>query len=377
MNRRLYYLKLETGKGAGASDVHPNAVINGLRTHGWHVTVFEPRIRPKLLEGRNPLVRLWNVLSLQVEVILSLIRRRPDVLYVRNHFAAIPSALAAKRLGIATVQELNGANEVFVVWPQAKWFAPLIWWSTRKQLALADAVIAVTAELGAWVCQEMGVPRDRLHIIGNGADPDLFSPRARSRYTLPMRYYVVFFGALAPWQGLDTALAAVDCDEWPPDVYLVIAGDGPERHRVEKAAQANERIRYLGQIPHSEVPEVVSSSIAALSLKVNLLGHARFSSPLKVFEALSCGVPVIVTDIGEQAEIVRNYGCGITLPTNDPCALAHAVRFLRENPATGVSMGQKGREAVLKFHSWGRVAERTANVLDFVLRSATHTTRSM
>ena len=95
--------------------------------------------------------------------------------------------------------------------------------------------------------------RQAYHVIGNGADVDLFKPTSTAR--IPgSRDYVVFVGALASWQGIETVLDAVKAPEWPSNVDVVIAGDGKERGGVEAAARNNARIRWLGTIPYAEFP---------------------------------------------------------------------------------------------------------------------------
>jgi glycosyltransferase involved in cell wall biosynthesis len=231
----------------------------------------------------------------------------------------------------------------------------------RVQLRWADAVIAVTPGLAGYVAEVTGRPGNH-HVVGNGADVDRFHPASASVGTNP-HPYVVFIGALAPWQGIDVVLNAARAAAWPPNVDLVIAGDGKERGRVEVAALGSQHIRWLGAIPYSEVATLLAGSLAALVPRANR-PNARFGlSPLKLFEAMACGVPVVASDLPGLREIVGAHDCGMTFAAGDPDALARAVADLAEDPVRASQMGSRGRAAAVALYSWDIRSSETEQVL--------------
>jgi glycosyltransferase involved in cell wall biosynthesis len=198
----------------------------------------------------------------------------------------------------------------------------------------------------------------------------LFLPGATTERELP-RPYALFFGALAAWQGLEVLLRAVDEAVWPSDVTLIIVGDGAERPRVEAAAAASSKIRYLGKVSYRSMPGIVAGSLVGISPQTDLGGRAVTGlSPIKVYETLASGVPVIVSDFPGQAELVREVNCGIVIPPGDASALATAVARLFTNPSVRAQMGQCGRQAVEREHSWAKRAEDTSAVLERALAGA-------
>jgi glycosyltransferase involved in cell wall biosynthesis len=181
---------------------------------------------------------------------------------------------------------------------------------------------------------------------------------------------VIFFGALAAWQGIDVLLAATSRLEWPSDVALVVLGEGVGRTTVERAAASNPRVQYLGVWPYRDVAGAVAHSIAGLAPKTG--GPERTViglSPLKMYETVSCGTPLIATDMPSQADFVRGIGCGIVVPQEDPQALAQAVATLAGNDALARAMGMRGRAAVVAEHSWERRAGETLSVIERVRAS--------
>jgi glycosyltransferase involved in cell wall biosynthesis len=292
--------------------------------------------------------------------------RRVDAVYVRAHFAAFPTALAAKLLRIPVVQEVNGPFEdLFIAWPWTRRIEGGCKWLARTQLRWADALVVVTPGYEDWVEREVGTKW--VNVIPNAANTDLFRPHASTSQDLP-HPYIIFFGALAEWQGLDVLLAATERPEWPEEVSLVIVGDGVGEGKVREAAARNHRVRYLGRIPYEEMPGVIAGSLASISVQTNLEERASLGLyPLKVFESLACGVPVIVSDYPGQADLVREHRCGLVIPSGDAAALARSVATLYGDPGLRGEMAHRGREIVAREHSWQRRAEQTDHLLRLIL----------
>lgn len=362
--KKVNYLCLQATREGQASYAHVHEIINGLRSRGWQVELFEPAYASAdVLPGC--LIRLIEFLRVQVKLWRKIQGR--DILYIRAHFAAFPSALLARLLHFRVVQEVNGPYEdLFIAWPWTRYFSTLFKWLLRVQLRWANAVVVVTPQLEEWVREESG--QTRIYIVPNGANIDLFYPEATSNYQIE-KPYVVFFGALAPWQGIDTMIQAAELPEWPEPVKLVIIGDGAERFRVEEALTHNPKIVYMGKLPYRELPGIVANSLAGLVPKNSKGGYSYTGLfPLKLFETLACGVPVVVTDFSGQADLVRKYGCGLVVSSDDPHALAEAVAYLYQNLAVAKTMGQRGRKAIEEEHSWDKRAADTESVLLEVLR---------
>jgi glycosyltransferase involved in cell wall biosynthesis len=235
----------------------------------------------------------------------------------------------------------------------------------RTQYRRADRVITVTEELGRWLEVETG--RSDVEVVPNGANTDLFAPGAEVPRGLPSRY-AVFVGALAEWQGLPTVLDAVSEAAWPPDVGLVIVGDGALREMAEEYARTDPLVTYLGRLPYAEVPGVLGGALTALVPMNNLRGRSDTGlSPLKLYEALACGVPVVATDFPGQAELVRDAGAGIVVPPSDAGALAAAVARLAADPESARAMGASGMAVVRERHSWAVRSRQTAEIVRSLL----------
>ena len=287
------------------------------------------------------------------------------VLYVRAHPTGALISVAASLLRVPTVLEINAPpTELKDSFPWLKPFLGLLVLNSRMMWKRADALVVVTPEMGKWL-EAHGIERPYV-VVPNGADTEFFHPDAGSEdhgLSLPDNY-VVFFGAFAAWQGIPTMLEAANLPEWPDNVRLLLAGDGALRESVKQAAAANDRIHYLGHLPHREIPALVANSIAALSLKnPSKQNRSVGMSPLKVYEALACATPVVVTDLPGQREVVQENSCGIVIPPEDPQALARAVSYLASHERERELMGARGRSTIENEHSWKTRAEATSQLL--------------
>lgn len=360
MKGNIKYLCLQATREGQASYAHVHEIIKGLRQREWEVDLFQPSYHKTTLIP-NPLSRLWQFIKVQI-CLWCCTKNNVDVLYIRSHFAAFPSVAWAKINKIITVLEINSPYEdLFLAWPWTRYFRFLFITLMRVQMSWANHLIVVTPQLKSWAIDEVG--NKSVDIIPNAANINIFHPKATTNLRLPS-HYVIFFGALSPWQGIETMLDAIKDPKWPTEVQLVLVGDGFERSRIEDAARSNSNIIYLGQKGYLEIPGIVTNAIAGLIPKNNKGERVKTGlSPLKLYETLACGVPVIITDFPGQADLVNNNNCGLVIPPEDPEALAKAVAYLNAHPQERKEMGSKGRQLIEQEHSWDKRASVTEEVL--------------
>jgi glycosyltransferase involved in cell wall biosynthesis len=271
-----------------------------------------------------------------------------DVVYVRAHFAAAPVVWWAQARGIHVVHEINGQpRDLGISYPALKFFVPIFAWLHRVQYRRATYLFAVTEGLKEWVRGFAG--HDRVAVISNGANTDIFHPDG------PAADFggrvVVFVGGLVAWHGINTMLAALREDDWPPDIALVIIGDGRERAKLERCPES--RLKWLELKPYADIPTFLRGALAALCIIEDPGGRsASGAAPLKMFEAMACGIPVIVSDLPFQTDIVRAADAGLVVPPGSPAALAQAVATLTRDNVEARRMGRNGAAYVLREASW-------------------------
>lgn len=354
--RVVYYLCQQVVHQGQGSYAHVTEIIQGLTRRGWNVRLFQPRYARRE-RMPSPVFRLPGMIWAEIRLVTA--RPLPDVVYVRAHLISNLVAHWCALRGIAYVEEVNGSGtDAAKVYPILRHVAWLDRWASGWRWRHASAVITVTPLLREHVLRT--APAAYVEIVPTGANTTLF--HAPVDQPNPMNApYVIFFGSLAPWHDLKTMLAATELSLWPADMRLVILGSGRQAWLAEEAARHNARVVYKPAVPYQEVALWVGHATAALSLLQTSNGLSP--SPLKLYEAMACSVPVIVSEALGQAELIRAAGCGLVIPEGDPVALASAVAALRGDAHASILMGERGRQAVVLSHSWDVRAEHTHRIL--------------
>ncbi|MDY0216007.1 MAG: glycosyltransferase [Bacteroidales bacterium] len=137
------------------------------------------------------------------------------------------------------------------------------------------------------------------------------------------------------------------------DSKLCLAGKfSPESLETEaKNHKSWNKVEYLGFINRKEVYELMSSSIAGLVI-LHPTQSYRDSLPIKMFEYMSAGIPVICSDFELWKSIVEQEKCGICVNPMNTDEIAAAMNFIKNNPDKAILMGKNGKDSILKKYNW-------------------------
>ena len=240
-----------------------------------------------------------------------------------------------------------------------------------RMLRRAAAVVTVTHGLREIVIERYGVDPERVFVVENGVDPELFRPldtaEARATLGLPPGPLACYVGNLVRWQGLDTLLEAMN--ELPSSYRLILVGDGPSRahlvRQVEKLA-LDGRVHFAGIVPHDQVPLYIAAAdvcAASFSSERNVRSGV---SALKVLEYLACARPIVVTAVPGAVELVETYRCGLVVPPEDPHAFGAALAQVRERPSFRAA-ALRASEFVRHERTWDRTAGKVIDIFERLL----------
>ncbi len=366
--KTLTYISFEPLRQGHASYTHVIEIINGLKEEEWIINLIAPEYKSTNLPG--VITRLLSFLKLWLHLLFS---PKTDMIYTRMHFAGFIVSLIAKLKHIPIAVEVNGPFEdLYIAWPSVKKFRFIFDTLMRKQMQLASVIISVTPGLQQYSKKKLSRYKKQpfFEVVTNGANTSIFMPKDQ----LPLKPslfmkagekpYAAFYGTFAQWQGLDNLLNAATSPFWPPELELRLAGDGAMRPLVEEAAAKNKHISYLGRIDYQDMPYFVSGSKLSFVLTQDTDGRGQFGLyPLKLFEAMAAGIPVITTQLPGQKDVVTNSDCGIVIPNSSPETLCEAVIAIYKNQNRAKKYGRNGREAAEKLYSWKQLAKRTDRIL--------------
>jgi glycosyltransferase involved in cell wall biosynthesis len=364
---RLLYANFEAMSPDRAAFTHVQGLVGGLEKCGWSVHLIAAR--EDRARGRDVARQLLRYLRITLRAISAL--PRADALYVRGHFAAWPLAQCARFLRLPIFHEINGIPEdVIVTYPAMRPIRSLLLWFYKSQFRRASHLFAVTSGLADHMKTFSG--HSRVSVAPNGVDPALFrhwdAPRPP---TAPAEDYALFYGDLAQWHGLELMLSASRDSAWPRNLVLLMIGRGSAAASVAIPPDLIGRVIWMDRMAHDHLPPFIIHAQLGLVPITDPSGRSRTGVlPLKLIEMMACGIPVIVTDLPEQANLVRENGCGIVVPIDDPHALALAVAEIADS-SNGPDMGRRGRAAVETAHNWEVIAKKVSEILSQAVASRT------
>lgn len=143
-----------------------------------------------------------------------------------------------------------------------------------------------------------------------------------------------------------------------PDVFLRLAGHFPVAADKDAAMghPAWNRVRFDGWVSRDGVADILANARAGLVV-LKPVAHEMQTLPIKLFEYMAAGVPVISSDFPIWREIVDEAGCGLLVDPDQPEQIAEAMQWMLDNPEQAQLMGQRGRDAVLARFNWERESE--------------------
>ncbi|MCP2257272.1 Glycosyltransferase involved in cell wall bisynthesis [Streptoalloteichus tenebrarius] len=224
----------------------------------------------------------------------------------------------------------------------------------------AHAVITLTTRLARLLAAD-GVAPERLHVIPSGVRRALFHTVDGAPLADVPRPRVLFLGRLHRQKGVADLVRALTL---VPSARLVLAGDGPERDRLARLADAlgvADRVRFLGFVPHDRVPSLLrDADLLVMPSRYEELGTA-------LVEARHVGVPVVATRVGGIPDVVRDGVDGLLVPPGDIPALACALHRLVHDPALARRLARQAR-AHADQYTWEVLAGQVLDVYREVLR---------
>jgi glycosyltransferase involved in cell wall biosynthesis len=230
----------------------------------------------------------------------------------------------------------------------------------QNAAAAAAGIIAVSQALKDAMV-ELGVAADKITVLRNGVDLELFHPRgreeARAKFGLTRRT-LVSVGLLIERKGHELIIGALPD---LPDTELLIAGDGEEREKLKALAVklgVGARVRFLGSVPHRELQKLY---VAADAL---VLASSREGWPNVLLEAMACGTPVVASNIWGNPEVVATPDAGVLMAARTSAGVADAVKTLF------TQLPERARtRAFAERHSWEATTRGQIDLFRHILRA--------
>lgn len=367
--------------GTTGGSVHVRSVAKGLAALGHDVHVLAaPGDGPFPDDGARwlPLAPPFGARQLRwartAEVTRIARHLRPDAIIERYYNFGGEGVAAAAAAGALAVLEVNAPvidhprsrkamlDAALVVRPMRRW--------RDRMCARADLIVTPTASI-----LPPDTARDKVVELEWGADTDRFRPGAPGplRFERPPGTLAVFAGAFRNWHGADHLVRAVRAmrARGRTDLSAVLIGDGPELARAREAAGADEGIVFTGAIPHDEMPaHLAAADIGAAPFDTAAhrpLSLGFYWSPLKIFEYMASGLPVVAPAVDRIPALVGHEVEGLLYDPASAGGLTTALERLSD-PSARERLGRAARARALADYSWTAHCGRLAAAIDAARR---------
>lgn len=359
--------------------VHFWGLVEGIKSSGCQAKAIVPRYgHADVCNSEDvsflqlPSHRLGSFLLLQLCTVLYLpywlIKYRPQAVYVRACFFASLMHLMCWLAGVPLILEVDAivAEEVKMRGQQkiVAWVLELL---DKLNYRFADGIVCVTEGLREEVIRRGANPKTTL-AIHNAPRTNIMRPlnqrQARRQLGLAEDGYIVgFIGTFAPWQGLDLLVHAAKCivDSGQQSVRFILVGEGQCREQLDQMIEQfglNSFFSFSAPVPYQQV-SVFNSACDVVVVPIYDPRKLRYGlSPLKFWDAVSAGVPVLVPEGSQLEDVLQRLRLPGVFRTGDKKHLAETILGVLAQTEYHLSMRGDVHRMVAEQYSWGRVAER-------------------
>lgn len=288
---------------------------------------------------------------------------RPAIVQATSDYNnALPAFRAARRVGAPFIYEMRGLRELTMAARQGDEDSERFRLSRAFEVAVAqdaDQLLCITRG----VAEEMaagGVDRRKIKLLPNAVNPEAFADvnaaQVRRRLGIPAETFVIVYaGSLTFYEGLDDVITATSLlRDRSLDAKLLIVGDGTYRRTLEahvRSLNADGFVTFLGRVEPSRVSQYLAiADVVPIVRKA--FSVCKIVSPLKPFEAMALGRPVVVSELAALTEIVQDSVTGFVCPPSDPPALARLLERLARTIGLGEMAGRRARRWVAAERTW-------------------------
>ena len=306
---------------------------------------------------------------LQGKLLRKFAKSPPDFIYVRAALHSVAPLALARETGRPLLVELNAPlvaeNQAYRDGATAE----LARAAECSLLQAADAVLVVSAQLvdHAIAC---GARPEQVHVIANAVDPELFhpaqaDPRLRAAYGIGDGPVLGFVGGLRQWHGVEALPELLQkLTDSHPDARLVIVGSGPLESTLKQRLAdlcLGERAIFTGALEHAAVARLIREFDIALAPYPEL-DHEFYFSPLKLFEYMACGIPVVAANTGQIGEIVVHGSTGLLYPPGNFDELVRCCSDLLGKPSQARVIGSAAADEISQNYTWAGNAARVVEI---------------
>lgn len=295
-----------------------------------------------------------NAISTLLEELVAV--EKPDFIYERYSPFSVAGSIFAKKRKIPHILEVNAPLA-----EQGKKYRKQALQDASELLELtafhqAGMIITLTHQLKDWLINS-GISPDKINVRPCGVDENCFSPIGPSmKDRFSGKIVLGFVGSLKPWHDIEMLVDIFRKLAYDPRYHLLVVGEGPmKKTLVPLAEEFPDRVTLTGAVDQEEVPQYIRAMDIALAPYPEM--DLFYFSPLKVYEYMAMGKPVIATAIGQLEELIRHKENGWLAQANNINEWIEAIQYLASHPELRDKIGTVAAKEIREGHTWDKRAE--------------------
>ena len=291
--------------------------------------------------------------------------RRPHFIYDRYALFSIAPLLITRRYNIKLALEVNDGTVIQRSRPLfLKRLARRI---ERKVFCKAPVLITISEHFKQLLVKTYGIPPRRIAVVPNAIDPARFQLNGfhdyRREIGLDGKAVIGVVGAFVPWHGIDFLIESLQhLLKQHTGVKILLVGDGPVRSEIDSLANRlglQDHVKFTGFVPACDVPKYISCMDICVMPESNEHG-----SPIKIFEYMAMGKPIVAPRYGPIEEIIQHGKTGILFTARNKTGLCDAARSLLNDEELRRRIGLQAKEYVFSHHTWTMNVQRVLSLME-------------
>jgi len=310
----------------------------------------------------------YNLIALS-KLIKTLNSQDIDIIYERYAYFNFSGVLASKLYKKPLILEVN----IFTGLNDARSLAlqPIAKAIEKRVFKSCDAIFVISDYLKSEMIRAYALNEGKIHVQPNAIDPDqLINDVAQDAPCIesinPESVTIGFLGRLLPWYKLhELATVFASIQNRCPQTQLVFIGDGPERVNLENELRKSNVLKnviFCGSVTHAQALTLLRKCDIGVIPSTNMWG-----SPMKLFEYMGSGLPVVAPNIGVISSIMADSIHGRLFEYDNFNDFEESLLFLIKNEDLRVTMGKQAKKHVIENHSWKKVSEHVIDVAEDIL----------
>lgn len=334
---------------------------------GYAVTIIVPAETSEIRDGVSILpvpvrIKGWQKLFVNPWVIFRKALTRPtSAIFCIHDSDILIAGVALKVLGRRVVYDAHEDTPLQISYQH--WLPPLI----KK---IYGAFYYVLEKLCGWIFDRIIVaepviaryfPKGKTKLVRNFPVAEAF----RSHVAIPYqerKARLSYVGSLTAVRGLFEMVEAAKRASSAVSFEFLLGGGFSPAHLKEKIV-AEYNVNFIGWVSHAQLVDVLFDSRAGIIVP-HPVERYKTNYPVKLFEYMAAGIPVIASSEGESAAFVRESRCGILVDPKDVDQIAEAIVWIFTHPEEAAEMGQRGQQLIFDRYNWEKEADELVRLYD-------------